>query len=203
MTCGPGFDYNAGTQGRSQAFEALVQAKLARLSAGVRQAALGAGLWPPAASLTTHTTPLSWEQRQQALGFATGKGWELQPHEVEFYERFAALGQQVQLIARSDNFMPTNDFLWVDKGLEIEVKKPLKAAYGSVKNLIHSAVTRARDNHGFTKDHFIIDLGDKSLSEKLRNQLEQYNARNPSSRIRALWVVSKGALIEIALHDAP
>ena len=45
MTCGPGFDYNAGTQGRSQAFEALVRGKLARLSAGVRQAALGAGLW--------------------------------------------------------------------------------------------------------------------------------------------------------------
>ncbi|MBS7349377.1 MAG: minor capsid protein, partial [Comamonas sp.] len=37
----PGFDHNPGTQGRSQAFEALVQAKLARLSAGVRQAALG------------------------------------------------------------------------------------------------------------------------------------------------------------------
>lgn len=36
----PGFDHNPGTQGRSQAFEALVQAKLAGLSPAVREAAL-------------------------------------------------------------------------------------------------------------------------------------------------------------------
>ena len=40
----PGFDYNAGTQGASRAFEEMVQAKLARLSPGVAQAAKDDGL---------------------------------------------------------------------------------------------------------------------------------------------------------------
>ncbi|MBS0508138.1 MAG: hypothetical protein JSR53_12220, partial [Proteobacteria bacterium] len=43
----PGFDYNAGTQGASRAFEELVQAKLGRLSAGVERAAVAAGVTPP------------------------------------------------------------------------------------------------------------------------------------------------------------
>jgi|GEM_PF-496580 len=40
----PGFDYNAGTTGRSAAFEAMVQAKLARLSPQVAKAVMGAGI---------------------------------------------------------------------------------------------------------------------------------------------------------------
>lgn len=43
----PGFDYNAGTEGASRAFEELVQAKLARLSPGMRKAAEGAGIRRP------------------------------------------------------------------------------------------------------------------------------------------------------------
>lgn len=152
-----------------------------------------------------HPAPVAtWPERQQALGFPYGKGWELEPHEVEFYERFAALSLQARLIQRSDSFFPTNDFFWLDKGVEIEVKKPQKkATYGIASQLIKKAVERARNNHGFTKENFIIDLGDKPLTEKLRNQLAQYNVRNPSYRIRALWVMSKGGVIEIALRDSP
>ena len=40
----PGFDYNAGTSGRSKAFDAVVQAKLARLSPAVARAASEARL---------------------------------------------------------------------------------------------------------------------------------------------------------------
>ena len=43
----PGFDYNPGTTGRSQAFEAMVQAKLARMSPAVAEAASTAGVLPP------------------------------------------------------------------------------------------------------------------------------------------------------------
>lgn len=43
----PGFDYNAGTAGRSKAFEAMVQAKLARLSPALSEAARAAGLLAP------------------------------------------------------------------------------------------------------------------------------------------------------------
>jgi len=43
----PGFDYNAGTTGRSKAFDAVVQAKLARLSPGISQAVQDRGLVRP------------------------------------------------------------------------------------------------------------------------------------------------------------
>ena len=43
----PGFDYNPGTTGRSQAFEAMVQAKLARMLPAVAEAASTAGVLPP------------------------------------------------------------------------------------------------------------------------------------------------------------
>ena len=43
----PGFDYNPGTTGRSQAFEAMVQAKLARMLPAVAEAARTAGVLPP------------------------------------------------------------------------------------------------------------------------------------------------------------
>ena len=43
----PGFDCNPGTTGRSQAFEAMVQAKLARMLPAVAEAASTAGVLPP------------------------------------------------------------------------------------------------------------------------------------------------------------
>ena len=43
----PGFDYNPGNTGRSQAFEAMVQAKLARMLPAVAEAASTAGVLPP------------------------------------------------------------------------------------------------------------------------------------------------------------
>lgn len=43
----PGFDYNAGTDGRSKAFDEMVRNKLARLSPAVRAAAQRDGLSPP------------------------------------------------------------------------------------------------------------------------------------------------------------
>ena len=43
----PGFDFNAGTTGRSKAFDAMVQAKLARLSPAMAEAARSAGVLAP------------------------------------------------------------------------------------------------------------------------------------------------------------
>ena len=180
----PGFEYAPG----SSLQRAAAQQSLARRATSPAAAA----------PVPVAPQPLSWPDRQRALGFPYGKGWELEPHEVEFYERFAQLGLHAQPIQRSETFMPTNDFYWAEQGLEIEVKKPKKAQYASASNLISSAVSRAK-NHGFVKDCFIIDLGDKTLTEKLRNQLAQYNLRNPGNQIRLLWALAKGVLIEIVL----
>ena len=117
---------------------------------------------------------------------------------MEFYERFAALGERATLIKRSETWMPTNDFLWNGPGLEIEVKKPHKAHYATASNLMRAAVERARA-HDFVKDRFIIDLGDKALTTKLHSQLAQYNVRNPGNQVRALWVMTRGRLVKIEL----
>lgn len=120
--------------------------------------------------------------------------------EVEFYERFTKRGEQVRLIQRSAARLPTNDLFWVGKGVEVEVKRVWSAHYGTAASLIQRAVSKARA-HGFVKDNFIIDLGDRMLTGKLHSQLAQYNVRNPDNQIRALWVMTKGELVEIALLD--
>ena len=156
---------------------------------------------------TKRTPPLTpraeqtWEQRQRRLGFQTGPGWHLEPHEVSFYERFTDAGNDVRLIRTSFVDKPTNDFRWLNQGgIEIEVKRPLRATYASSKSLIQRAVTRAQKNHEFVKDHFMLDFGEQELSDLVRNQLGNYNLRNTENQIRGLWVWSQSELIEIDLR---
>ncbi|WP_449278004.1 phage minor capsid protein [Leucobacter sp. GX24907] len=156
---------------------------------------------------TVPTPPLipreeqTWAQRQRRLGFQTGPGWELEQHEIQFYERFTDAGNDIRLIRKSFTGKPTNDFRWLShEGAEIEVKRPEQATYPSSKKLIQRAVSRARENHGFTKARFMLDFGDQELSELVRNQLGHYNTRNPKNQIRELWVWSRGQLIPIPLQ---
>jgi hypothetical protein len=119
---------------------------------------------------------------------------------VLFYERFTDAGHQVRLIPKSTNRKPTNDFRWLSHdGIEVEVKRPANPSYASSKQLVQRAVERARKNHGFTKDRFILDFGEHVLDELVRTQLGEYNSRNPLNQIRELWVWSRGALVPIAL----
>ncbi len=142
----------------------------------------------------------TWAQRQRRLGFQTGPRWDLEPHEVQFYERFTDAGQDVRLIPKSAARKPTNDFRWISRGgVEVEVKRPANPSYASSKQLVQRAVERARKNHGFTKDRFILDFGDHDLSELVRKQLSEYNQRNPLNPVRELWVWSRGDLIPIPL----
>ena len=119
---------------------------------------------------------------------------------MAFFEQFAALGEQARLIQRSEARLPTNDFSWAGLGVEIELKRIWTANYSNASSLIQRAVSKARA-HGFVKENFIIDLGDRMLTGKLHDQLSQYNIRNPENRIRALWVMTKRSLVKITLLD--
>ena len=142
----------------------------------------------------------TWEQRQRRLGFQTGPGWTLEPHEVRFYERFTDAGNDVRLIRKSSVGKPTNDFRWLSQGgIEVEVKRPQNPSYASSKQLIQRSVERARVNHQFTKERFILDFGEHDLDDLVRTQLAQYNVRNPNNQIRELWVWSRDALIPVPL----
>lgn len=140
-----------------------------------------------------------WRERQERLD--TNKLAEaLEPHEVRFYERFISAGNRVELIPRSKELVSTSDFRWLSRsGVEVEVKRPDRVAYDSAKRLLRDAVNAARRNHSVVKAHFILDLGERPLPEKVQRQLGLYNIRNPENRIERLWVWSQGELIEIPL----
>ena len=91
----------------------------------------------------------------------------------------------------------TNDFYWLtNDGIEC-VLKSTRAKYKSIKAHIQGAVLGARDNHGVIKDVFVIDLGTHKVSDKLRQQLAQYNQRVQDGKMRCLFVMSSdGAQLE-------
>ncbi|MGV0595693.1 hypothetical protein [Mycolicibacterium porcinum] len=138
-------------------------------------------------------------RRQTNLGIDT-HGEDLVRHEIEFVERFHALGHQLEWIARDPAGMPTNDFIWLDNDNLLVELKSTKARYPTIRNQIHDAVSQAREK-GVSKQNFIVDLGGKLLTTKLRHQVSLYNRRNPDNTIERLWVMSRGALHRIDLQQ--
>ncbi|WP_454293332.1 hypothetical protein [Salana multivorans] len=70
------------------------------------------------------------------------------------------------------------------------------ATYAAIRNQIQPAVTKAA-NRGVVKENFVVDLGERPLSEKLRRPLGQYNRRTTTAPITRLWVMSEdGAELE-------
>ena len=81
----PGFDYNAGTVGESQAFKALIERKLAALGPGVRATAIRAGLHPPKPvqsvppSASPTPDPAPWRKNNPSEG-------ETRWHDAAFFQ---------------------------------------------------------------------------------------------------------------------
>lgn len=119
----------------------------------------------------------------------------LDHHEIDFLERFERLGHRAQWIPRAP-LIPgkgrksTNDFVWLDLESETCELKSTGAKYTSISSRIQDAVTKAL-KHEVTKDFFVIDLGKRKLSLKLRKQLADYNTDRQSGHIRSLWVMAE------------
>lgn len=172
-----------------------------------------AGAWPSSQWARRRTTdgwrdsytparpPEKW--RNDARQIETRKKPRTQKEKL-FKRKFERTGEKIAWLPEGGfnakgGQMPSNDFRWDShNGKEYELKSP-KAKYGTVANAIRSAVKEARENHDFTKDRFMIDLGDKALTLKLRNGLRAYNKRNPDNRISELWVFNRGDLEKIDL----
>ncbi|GAA1642609.1 hypothetical protein GCM10009700_31780 [Brevibacterium sanguinis] len=138
-----------------------------------------------------------WSRRQAQLDVDT-RGERLEPHEVRFLERFTVENRVRWIPKDQDTRKPTSDFEWLNAGgMKVELKST-QPKYQSVKNHILRSVSKAQAA-GVVKENFIIDLGDRRLSEKLLKQLALYNLRTPSARISRLWVMSRGELVEVDL----
>lgn len=141
-----------------------------------------------------------WAKRQARLKSDTS-GEFLATHEIEFLEKFEALGHRVTWIPRDIvTRKSTNDFIWLDVDMEVCELKVTSAKYSTIKSHIQSAAVKAMKNHGVVKDCFVIDLGSKSLSPKLETQLAKYNARVKDGHIRRLWVMSEDGKVLKELH---
>ncbi|MDK8601797.1 hypothetical protein QP858_04880 [Trueperella bernardiae] len=127
----------------------------------------GGGAKPPR-PVRSDSTDGEWEPRRRALGTDL-QGERIAPHEVEFLERFEARGHRARWIPRDgQHFKSTNDFVWLDNGNEVCELKCTTAKYSSIKANIQSSVVKARENHGVVKDFFVVDLGTRALTPKLR-----------------------------------
>jgi len=115
----------------------------------------------------------------------------LESHEIDFLERFEARGERARWIRRDlVTRKSTNDFYWeTNNSIACELKST-STKYRTIRIHIQDAVINARDNHGVVKDVFVIDLGQRKLSSKLRKQLSLYNQRVQDGKIRRLFVMS-------------
>ncbi|WP_418063151.1 hypothetical protein [Pimelobacter simplex] len=149
-----------------------------------------------------------WAARQAALGIAA-HGEQMQPDDIKLAEHLQRANQSIEWIRRDANgytetggLKPTDDFIWLNNNqLAVEGKRLNRAEYKVIKRAISDAVADAAP-HGFTKSNFVIDLGDKALTDKLRHQLSLYNVRNAASgtTITGLWVLSRGEIHKIDLQ---
>jgi hypothetical protein len=130
--------------------------------------------------------------RQNALGIEAN-GERLTGREIMFVESLQRHhGGDIEWISRDySEQKPTNDFIWKSNGgLRAELKSTVPR-YGTIAKHIRDAVKKARAQD-VVKDNFVIDIGPRALSPKLRTQLSAYNRRNPDNRVARLWVMSSG-----------
>jgi hypothetical protein len=141
----------------------------------------------------------AWKRRQDHLCLDFGDD-RLEPHEIEFYERFIASGHRVTPIHRSPDARPTADFIWLDRDIDVELKTPLTlpVTYTRVARRIRNAV-KAAAAAGTAKPNFMIDLGHSSLTGELREALTTYNEKNPGKTVERLFVFHAGVTEEIVL----
>lgn len=86
---------------------------------------------------------------------------------------------------------PTNDFIWHDKGVEIELKalEIKNPKYKTVAKYIRDAVKQG-------KRSFMLH-SDIKLKDKFLYQIREYNKRNPDNQLQKLWAVDERGLFEL------
>lgn len=141
----------------------------------------------------------AWDKRQKALGIPLD--WDtLEMHEITFMETFKASGQHFEWIPKDeDTFKPTNDFHWIEKDLDIELKGTTSRTpkYHNLASIIRRTATDAH-TAGVTKDSFMIDLRGANVTDKLLSQLSRYNSLN-SLHIKHLFIYTDKGVQEIKL----
>ncbi|MDR1078224.1 MAG: hypothetical protein LBL55_06140 [Propionibacteriaceae bacterium] len=140
-----------------------------------------------------------WRRRQDALGIGD-PGETLQPHEIEFYERFTTTNR-VRLIPRDVlTFLPTSDFVWLDNDKLVIELKTSTPDYGTIKRAIAKAVRKTQDRPGADpKRNFMVNIRNSELAPGLAERLAEMNLKADRYKIERLFVYTCGEVVEIAL----
>jgi hypothetical protein len=158
-----------------------------------------AALGDPPADASTADGKSYWARRQSMLP-VDFHGDTLLGHEVESLERFLDAGEALEWIPK-DRSRPTNDFRWTSLAgqPEIELKSTL-ARFETIHGTLVKAMSRAMINHGFTKENFLIDLGEEPLTLELARRLAGFNVGRRKYRLARLWVIAEGVIHEVNLR---
>jgi hypothetical protein len=123
--------------------------------------------------------------------------------EAVFIERMTRAGEHIEWLPKGKHdahgfIMSSLDFKW--NGADWELKspgptKPPRALAGQIRK----CQWKARTNHGITKDHFMIDLGDTLITSAWLRVIADYNL-SADIPIRELWVHSRGSLHKIQMR---
>lgn len=98
------------------------------------------------------------------------------------------------IIGEDGKVKPSYDFVRKSDGLLYELKTPIKKPkYSNIARTISETVAK----NG--KNRFVINFKNRTLSDKLRDDLTNYNVRHPNTTIESLMVLSKGKIINIEL----
>ncbi|MDO4243795.1 MAG: hypothetical protein Q4C85_08590 [Actinomyces sp.] len=145
-----------------------------------------------------------WERRAQVNGIDF-HGEPAKGHEVVSMEAVMDLGEDVEWIPRAKS-APRND-MWLNIGSE-RVQVELKSApadYDKIRSRILKASSSAarHPTDPLTKDAFIVDIGDASLSDGLSEQLAGYNRGRQKYRLKHLLVLSNNGTRMTAIPLQP
>lgn len=149
--------------------------------------------------------------RQDALGPAVDRTrvGQLERPEIAFVERFQSLSD-VPLERRlrwppkgnrvAGQTLPSHDFEWLEReGLLMELKSIGNPTGAVIQNRIWKAMNESWTKHGFVRENFIIDIGDKELAADVKAILASYNHNNSGRRLPRLFIMSRGEITEVAL----
>lgn len=140
-----------------------------------------------------------WEARKQALP-VDFHGDHVEPHEISFVEKFLDAGERLEWIPLDPDRRSSNDFMWTSNGgIEVEVKRTKAGTYSAIHGRIVDSASKAA-KHGVVKENFIADLGDVELTDELAAELAQFNVGRRKYRLKCLWVMTRGRLVEIDLE---
>ncbi len=110
----------------------------------------------------------------------------------QFPEPIQWIDRRIQ--GEDGKLLPSYDFVRKNDGFEYELKTPIKKPrYSNIARTISETVAKS------SKNRFVINLKNRALTDKLRNDLAQYNLRHPQTTIESLLVLSKRKIIEIEL----